>query len=617
MVTVGGALATIDLTRSDEHMLTATAPSALAASAAAAITVDNGNGSGAATLDRTIQTLASGSGDPFALGVGWAAGYGAISGTTINAATDARLAQKAVCNGAADDSGAIQAAVDLAAGNGGVVQLPAGQCLMKTGRITLHSKVVVQGAGKAATEIVYSLDYAVSATGIDLAGIRNLTLTNSGAASEGPLLKDSTRLVIQNVRVNLTTSRQMYLSGNHQFAVVGSDFVQTGSLNYQGPYVLTDSAGLLFENNTTTWVDGAPTFRDVHDSYLHANHFTRDARNQNSGGGGTVHSMVIDFAYRVAVVGNTFDVVNGPITNTTRNDGETILTEGGGAGRTENLGTVQGATATTLTDAANTLNVDPFGTGQIPENYGVAIVGGKGAGQSRRVVAYSQPTLTVDQAWDIVPDATSHYATFVWGLEKSLIKGNTLSQNPRGIWLYQTAIREVDVAANTMSEGGGIFLRSYQNLAQKYFMPIWNVRVIGNQVSNSNGRWMSYVNAVFVNSDARAFGIANLGIEVRSNSLVANVPNVSSSWEDYASMEGYANMMRVENYAGYESSTMPRLLGSILSNNRCTNCDVAVRVGTGAGGTTILGTALVNGRAMLDDWATTSTREQSVATVVR
>ena len=538
VVTVGGIAATVDSSKSDEHQLSVTAPLALAASSAATISVDNGNGSGPATLDRTIEALAGGSGDPFGLGVGWASGFGALAGTTIDAARDARLGQKVACNGASDDSGALQAAIELAAANGGgLVQLPAGQCLMKSGRMTLRSRVVVQGAGKAQTEIVYSADYPVSATGVDLAGLRNLTLTNSGAA-EGPLLKDSTRVVIQNVRVRLTTSRQMYLSGNRLFAVVGSDFEQTGSIDQQGPYVLTDSSGLLFENNTTTWVDGAPTFRGVHDSYLHANRFSRDARNQNAGGG-TVHSLVLDFAYRVAVVGNTLDVVNGPITNTTRNDGETILSEGGGAGRTENLGAVGSATATTMTDASNRLNVDPFGTGRIPENYGVAIVAGKGAGQSRRIVAYSQPTLTIDRAWDIVPDASSRYASFVWGLEKSLIKGNVLSQNPRGIWLYHTAIREVDVVANTISEGGGIYLRSYQNLAQKYFMPIWNVRIAGNRISNSNGRWMSYVNAVFVNADARAFGIANLGIEMRANDITANAPNVSSSWEEYAGMEGF------------------------------------------------------------------------------
>src|ERR1700680_2643643 len=40
----------------------------------AVITVDNGNGTGPVQLDRTINVV-SGSGDPFGLGIGWAAGF--------------------------------------------------------------------------------------------------------------------------------------------------------------------------------------------------------------------------------------------------------------------------------------------------------------------------------------------------------------------------------------------------------------------------------------------------------------------------------------------------------------------------------------------------------------
>ncbi len=614
-VTIDGLAATLDLSVSDEHMLVGVAPKTLRRASAATVSIDNGNGSGAASLDRVVEVMGWQGVDPFALGVGWAAGFAELAAREIHASTDSRLAQKAACDGSRDDAPAVQRAIDLAAANGGaVVRLPAGRCRLAQ-RLSLRSNVVLAGAGKNSTELVYDIDYPVYGVGIDLSGLRNLTLTNSGKASEGPLIKDSTHVIMQNVRVRLGTSRQMYLTGNRHIVVSGSDFEQGGSISQQGPYILNDSTALVFEGNTTRWREGAPAFGRIHDSLLRGNRFTRDASVQN--GGGTVHSLVLDFAHRIAVIGNVFDVVNGPVTNTTRNDGEAILAEGGGAQRTENLGSVASAGASTLSDPSNTLLVDPFGTGSIPENYGVAIVAGKGAGQTRRVVAYTRPTLTVDRPWDVVPDATSRYATFVWGLERVLIKGNMLSQNPRGIWLYHTAVRDVDVIGNTISEGGGIYLRSYQKLATKSFMPIYNVLIGGNRIVNSNGRWMSYVNSVFVNADARAFGIATIGVEIRSNSIVANRPNVSSGWEEYANTEGFMNMMRVENYDGYESSVMPRLLGSILSDNACTNCDVAVRVGTGAGGTTILGMQMTNTPSVLADWATTSTREQSKDTVTR
>lgn len=614
-VTVDGLAAPVDASRSDEYMLTATAPARLAANAASVITVDNGNGTGVARLDRVIDVVAAGSGDPFQLGVGWAAAFATLAGTVVDAAHDPRLATRMICDGQRDDTAAVQAAIDLASANGGgIVQVPAGSCRL-AGRMTLASRVVVQGAGKDATTIVYESNYPFLGTNLDLAGVRNLTLSNRGTAEEGPLLKDGSRLFLQNVRVKLGTSRQMYLTGNRNFVVAQCDFEQTGSISDQGPYLLNDSAGLVFENNTTSWMNGAPAFWRVHDSFIHANRFTRDGRFQNAGG--TVHSLTLDFAHRIAVVGNTFDVANGPIRNTNRNDGETILTEGGGAQRTENLGTVASAGSNTLSDPGNQLQIDPFGTGSIPENYGVAIVGGKGAGQTRRLVAYNAPTMTVDRAWDIVPDATSHYATFVWGLEKSVIKDNVLAQNPRGIWLYHTALREVDVVGNRISEGGGIYLRSYQRLSEKRFMPHYGVLIADNTVVNTTGLWMSYINSVFVNSDARAFGVATIGVEMRGNQVTANRPNVSSQYEEYAGIEGFANMMRVENYDGYERSAVPRLLGTILTGNRCTYCDVAVRVGTGAGGTTILATTLTGGGALSDDWATTSTSERSVGTLAR
>ena len=137
----------------------------------------------------------------------------------------------------------------------------------------------------------------------------------------------------------------------------------------------------------------------------------------------------------------------------------------------------------------------------------MAIVAGKGAGQTRRVVSGNGSTLTVDRAWDSTPDTSSHYATFVWGLEKSLIKDNVLSQNPRGIWLYQTAVRDVDVVGNRMIEGGGIFLRAFQNLSNRMFMPLYNVVIANNQVVNTTGHWMSYVNATFANTDDLAQAI--------------------------------------------------------------------------------------------------------------
>lgn len=577
-ITVEGQPATINMNASTQNMLVATAPKTLSPTSASVILVDNGNGTGAATLDRVI-TVVAGSGDPFSLGVGWGAGF-TFAGKVTTVSTP--------CNGTADDSGNIQNAINLAAKAGGVVQLPPGRCVLAN-TVTMQSNVVLQGAGKTATILNYKSNYPIWSQGADLVGIRNFTLVNANSTVEGLLWKQNTRSFFQNVSIEEGVSHQLYLTGNQNFVVTQTNFAQAGSVGEQNPYLFNDCAGFVFSNNTSVAVDGSPTFESVHDALILNNHFTRNAVNQYEAVIITTHQFVMDFAYRVSIIGNTLDVTNGPITNTNRNDGETLLTEGGGGNRTENSGTVASAASNTISDPQNTINVNPFGTG-LPENYGVAIVSGTGAGQTREVIGYANGTMQVDHNWDLIPDSTSHYATFVWGLEKTLIEGNTLTGNPRGIWLYQTAARDVDISGNTIVNGGGIYLRTFEEQSVKQFDPMYNVRIASNSISNSDGTWMSYINAVFVNEDQANFGTADTGIEIRNNNLTANNPNVTSNTEDYADREGFMNVMRSQASAG-QLTGIPMLVGTILQADQCLNCSTAFVIGTGDYGTVLIGNA--------------------------
>ena len=586
-VTVDGLAASIDLDASNEHMLKVTAPQGLSPTRNSIITVNNGNGSGISRLDRKIQVSVGFIGDPFGLGVGWGAGFSGISSKVFNVASDSRLSKKVVCNEIVDNTASLQFAIDnIAASGGGVLQLPTGTCRL-AGTIKLKSKVVIQGAGKDLTIVKYEHNYPFFGRGVDLFGLRELTMINAGGSIESPLLQDSTHVFIQNVKFILGGGTHMYLTNNKNFVVMNSDFIQTKNMGGYGPYTFGDCSGMVFVGNVTTFGDEGTIFSRIHDSYIFNNYFTRDA-NDNQNSRSVVHSLAIDFAYRIALVGNSFDVVGGPVVNKVRNDGEAILTEGGGGQRTENTGIVAFATTNTLSDPSNIINVMPFLNGVIPENYGVAIVKGKGAGQSRQVVAYSNGSLTIDRPWEVVPDVTSHYATFVWGLEKSLIKENRLSQNPRGIWLYQTAVREVDIVNNIINDGGGIYLRSAQFLKDKLFVPIYGVRIQNNKISNSSGDWSSYIDVSFVRRDSNDFGLATIGVEVRNNFIKANRPNLTLRSEDAGLSEGYVNMMRLE--ADYKSpSSQTRLLGTIFQDNTCVGCDVGFKVREGARGTVQFG----------------------------
>jgi hypothetical protein len=579
-VTVDGLAATVDTKNSDPYMLSVTAPAALKASSKVTIQVDNKNGSGPAALDRNIDAVAGDGSDPFGLGVGWGVAFNSIAGRVTDAATDARLVKKVTCNGSTDDGPALQAAIlMLNRSNGGVLALPAGTCRVATS-VQLFSNVVIQGAGKDKTVIRSEVSNPIWGKKIDLAGWRDLTFRNTDPKLLNPELRYNTRVFVKNVRFELGGGAQMFLADNTNFAVNGIEIVQPANSGLNGPAHLGSNAGFVFTDNTVQFSHGSSDMPWTHDAYVAGNHISRDVRGVMDSPS-VVHSLTVNFAHRIAIIGNTFDVIGGSVTNKTRNDGETILTEGGGLNRTENIGSVASATATTLSDPNNRINVNPFTAGEIPENYGVAIVRGKGTGQARRVTGYASSTLSVDTGWSSVPDTTSRYVTFVWGLEKAIIKGNQLSQNPRGIWLYNTAVRDVDIVSNSVSEGGGIYVRSTQILASKMFTPIYRVRIAGNTVVNTTKQWLSYINTSFVRADETDFGLAMIGIDIRNNTLKANSPNLVLPKEEAGNDEGYVVRVKFEGATQALSTTQVRLLGTVLQANVCTGCNVGLVIGQG------------------------------------
>ena len=488
-----------------------------------------------------------------------------------------------------DDSWAIESAVIQAAKDGGgIVQLPPGVCRIKS-TVNLASRVILKGMGQNSTTLRYEGNYPIYAYGFDLVGMQDLKLLNAGSVQEGAIWQHNTRSFIRRVAIAMGVSRQWYLTFNRDFVVDENVITQMGSYNQQNPFLFNYAAGLVFTHNHTTNAAGSPTFQFLRDSVIWSNEFTRDAGTQNESPVVAHHGYVGDFSIRVSLLGNTFDVINGPVLNKLRNDGETILVEGGGGNRTENLGTVQAATATTLTDRTNAINVDPFGAGSISESYAVAIVAGKGVGQRRRVTGYANGTLTVDTPWDVVPDTTSRYSTFVWALKDAVLFGNILKDNPRGIWLYQCSVEGIVIASNVISQGGGIFLRSYQNVGLKTLTVQDDVLIRGNTIANSTGRWLSYIDVAAVSSDPQPFGTGNTNIEVRRNHLTANTPNLTSTVEDHAGQEGYTALLYIEPAGGQTSASVPSVLGTMVQGNTCQNCTHPYTIGTGDYGTAVVG----------------------------
>ena len=587
IVTIAGKRAEIDLAHSAEHMLTIRAPAGLEADSTPKIEIDNGNGSGAVVFTPEIRVGKNAGNtagaNPLKLDVPWANVF-----QFAQKVVDAGSGPNAVkCNGKDDIGPALQRTIDAAIASGGaLVRLPAGRCVLDN-RIDLKSGVVLEGRGPAKTQLVYSLNYPVSAVGQDGFGMRDLALINSGKATEGPLWKENRHSFMQRVTIDVGISRQSFLSDNQHFAMLDSQFIQRGSFGSHGPYVFANCSAMIFRGNQTVWSQGALNFNSVRDAVIENNEFIRDASQKKQES--VIHGLTLDFAYRTSLLGNKLSVRNGPVLDTNRNDGEAILTEGGATGRTENYGDVADAGNDWIATGAPAPASPPDVPAVIASrNFGVAIISGKGFGQMRSIVGNAEGRMQISPAWTVVPDRSSRFATFAWGFEKSVIADNQLTGQPRGLWLYQSATRDVDILRNRFTEGGGIYLRAQQSGDRKQFDPIYSVRITGNQVTNTTGPWLSYIGGVYVLADQKPAGTGMLGIEISDNIIQAHRPNRSSRTEDHANVEGYFGMLRHESFAAYQPGDVPPVLGILLDNNQCNGCDRPLRIGTGVAGTTQL-----------------------------
>jgi hypothetical protein len=597
-VMVGGVSATIDFAASDEHMLVCVAGAGTVVSGGASVIVSNGNAAPAASLGRLVPVVARGTSDPLGIGLGWGAGFATAYATIIDSTSDSRLTTK-VSASAADNGPAIKQAIILANSlGGGRVTLPAG-ALAVTSNFDLLSGCILEGQGRDSTTINYTCPYVIDAYQQDFIALRNLTMNAaSTAATDGVNLKSSKHVVVQGCRFNTGTAHQFLFSNGQNTAFLNNIVNQTATLNGQSPMLFDNTAGLVITGNQVNWEFGVGlSLGRTSDAYIFGNTLLRDATRQATPNGNIVHSMTLDFARRIAVVGNTFNSTT-PITDHTRNDGEQILCEAGGSFRTENMGTVTSATSTTFTDTNNTIVTDMFGEGSIPENYGVAIVAGLGVGQTRQVIGQSGKTLTISRAWDVTPDTTSIYSTFVWGLERALIKGNTIQNGSRGVWLYNANCRDVEIVGNTMTNNGGIYLRAIQQVAVKHLTGFWNVGVRGNTVTNTSNVWGSYANLVYVISNQVSGGLGTLaiGVEFKGNSLSSTTDSVDG--EEYAGNQGYYQKVRVEGNVYDDYS--PRLWGTIYQANSANGFDTipaAFEFGTGVVGSTISAATVTNSTA--------------------
>ncbi len=611
----------------DENHVTVTTPSGLIAGDTYELVVNNGFG-GAWGDSAALETIdaQSSTADPLDLDVPWGSEFTGIAANTYNVKTDSRLALKAVGDGVANDRAAIQAAIDTAnAAGGGVVDFPAGEYLIEYSSgngLTMKANVVLRGVGMTtpSTNITNSTAIlfkpmtgagtrGLSAQGADRHGIMELTYRNinptlyadhlMGGASGGS--QPTQYVFLKNFKHEAGDykDRTSILAAKHAL-VEGSDI--QGSFHTSTSQELDINrvtSYLTFRDNTVTWNRARLGYGGRH-SVIETSEFYRDADNMvpgSTGDGGWTMGGYSNLIF----LNNVFDKI-GAGTLTSSNDGETILAEYSSSGtKPAYSSTVTSVNATTgeITDSAASFISNLLASGM--GSNAIMIVGGTGAGQWRSITGNTSTTISVDSAWDVQPDATSVYSINRWNTDKWLVKGNQLSNVPRGIWMYTGSYNSV-IADNTLTNADGIWIRGNSGYSNRLDIA-WDTLVTGNTVHNTNNNLPAHIGAMGSGNSANYRDVlATTGIVFRDNEVQAYaLGNNNNSWNNGVNWyEGYGAMA---NFNGFADDTQ-QLVGVIFQNNHAINTEREYRTGTSSSQVVIYDPTSSNTGGRLADYTT-------------
>jgi len=615
--------ATVTTNGSDANALQVTAPAGLVAGAVYTVNVLNGLGGsyGQTSLSYTLTGRAGGT-DPFGLGVPWGADFTFYT-NVYNIKTDQRLTLHAVGDGTNDDTPAITAAINVAnAAGGGVVYLPTGTYLGKTS-LTLKSKVVLKGDGPTlstwkcqSTNLMSG--YAFYEQGITNAGLFNICIYNTtngyGYNSRGIY---SSNLFILNSTLKTDVGKNTDWGANSQIVLKNSTFISTQTTTNPGafgqPVLIQRCTDEVFSGNTVGWYF-CRAFQDYCTrTLIENNNFTRyvfgTTSSTESGG------ISIGQSDSLVLLNNVFNKGgSGPLA-WNYNDGETILCQGGGSPPLVlySFGTVSSATATTLTDTTQswTNNYSLPESSTQDHHYYISIVSGPGLGQLRQVVSNTTTTVTIDSPWDIIPTSASEYAINPEGARHVLVKGNSLTGNPRGLEFYKTSTEDLSIINNTLTDNGAIWLWPVYATAAWCDVQM-DTEVVGNYVSKSTNLYsINYpgsLTKIFVQTSAGVTDIGThvFGMEFRHNTIQPMSPNIATGFGG----EGFAAESDAVN------NTNVGMLGVIFQNNLAINSDTAYCISTGDYATTLWGNSASNVNAYLLDYEYPGTTLASTSTEI-
>lgn len=567
--------------------------------------------------------------DTFKLAVPWSSTLD-FGHNVFNVKTDSRLIKHAKGDGVINDQPAIQAAVDAASkSGGGVVFLPSGKYLLASehgAQIECASNVVVRGFGSLQTKLVYGRGrpaedfvfarfYKVSKCGLCDLAIENLNdndawLNTKSITNEGSPID---RVFLSRIALELRNGFRVELKGD-RIAILNCNLHSEYSTLHLGTCTNSHVEKNVFTQKLGVHLDLTESKNCVVDG----NAFILDANQGSIVAGNVRHGIAIGFASELAIMHNNFAVENG--LPTYNNDGEAILSEGGGGIRTgEEVGHVLSGSGTLLTVEKD-----------LPRfaETAVAIINGKGTGQWRRITSRLGAIVILDQPWQVGPNHDATYSIFRWSNLNTTISDNNFKSWLRGVWTCQGSTTDMQVSNNHFNEMDGIFFEPCQNLSTKngQFNPVWNTTVDHNVlrsqlISPNTSKQKATATHINFTGDLQQtsslIGTMSLNNQIYGNTIIGTGAEFFEN--DPAQTEGYCSYLRVE-ASKFEPNSTPAMLGLIFQNNKSDGCGQrAYLLNGGDYQTTIANPIDVNSKAIVTDetkyWNTVGDHK-SVSTVI-
>ncbi|WP_165963514.1 glycosyl hydrolase family 28-related protein [Hymenobacter radiodurans] len=303
------------------------------------------------------------------LPVGWGHKYN-FTQNIYNVKTDSRLAVKAVGDGITNDKPAIQTAISMAKkAGGGIIFFPEGiYKLLHSGwgGLELGDRVILAGEGIDKTVLRYGYP-GESGVGVRLnpgvktTGLADLTIENisdGGHWASNLSASGVEEFFMQRVCWKLNQGRWLDIADANKVCIVNCDFTQgvTATTGYRGPLRMDGSQNVVYADNKMVYANDGLHFGHTRERGGAQNIVFENNKTYRDGSARwprnarvITHVTTWNFARNVAILNNTFHVINGRPQNT--NDGETILSEqGANYAPDESVGTVSSATSNTLTD---------------------------------------------------------------------------------------------------------------------------------------------------------------------------------------------------------------------------------------------------------------------------